>query len=143
MIENSPHLGFQVDHDVFVANLEHLARQHPREGRRVVGVGLVIAMGEVDPQFVAGRQRVPRRVAVGLVALSLGAAETSPEAAITSSFHFLRPAWLIALVPVLLVIVALLGVMFLLSTFLPKRKEREIPPVERVPDVVAGAAMKS
>ena len=35
-----------------------------------------------------------------------------------------------------LIIFGLLLIMFLLSTFLPRRKEREIAPAERVPDVV-------
>ena len=44
-----------------------------------------------------------------------------------------------AMEDVLLVIVGLLLIMFLLSTFLPKREEREIPLAERVPDVTVEA----
>lgn len=46
-------------------------------------------------------------IGLALVSLSLGAAEAAPVVAVHSGFHFLRPAWLIALVPVVLVIVAI------------------------------------
>jgi len=45
-----------------------------------------------------------------------------------------------AMEDVLLVIVGLLLIMFLLSTFLPKREERKIPLAERVPDVASEEA---
>ena len=43
------------------------------------------------------------------VVISLGAAEALPDAAVPSGFHFLRSAWLIAIVPVVFVIAAIAG----------------------------------
>ena len=45
-----------------------------------------------------------RAAAMGLVCLSLGAVESTSVASSIAKFHFLRPAWLLALIPIALIV---------------------------------------